>query len=207
MPVVARPIVPPQLQADAVGGKQLSAAELLELAAARRAFKKIRRAIVVSSFNAWTIAIFGGLTLICGFPSVTGIVGGLLLSGVALIEFRGRSGVRRLDSSAARKLAFNQLVLGVFLVGYALWSLHAAGSAPSPVLPGISDPQLVDLLGPTDGLVRQINELVYGGVIAIGIGVQGMAALFYFRCERSIRTYLRDTPDWIVRLQAAGFRI
>lgn len=104
-------------------------------------------------------------------------------------------------------LAFNQLALGVFLVAYAIWSLHAAGSASSSVLPGISDPQLVDLLGPTDGLVREINELVYGSVIAIGVGVQGMAALFYFRCEKSIRAYLRDTPDWIVRLQAAGVRI
>ncbi len=196
---------PPQL--TRVDGPPLGAAELAQLAAAHGRYKKIRRAIVVSSINAWTLTIFGGLTLLMGFNSVSGVLCGLALGAVAFFEFRGRAGLRRLESPAARLLGFNQMALGALLVGYALWNLHLTWSAPASTVLGITDPQLGYLLGSTEGLVRQVNEVLYGGVIAIGIGVQGMAALFYFRCEKSIQAYLSQTPDWISRLQQAGFSI
>ena len=107
----------------------MSAEQLQELADARRRGAKVRRAISVAKFDAWTVAIFAGFTLMgVPFGSVVCGVLGTGMAIVAFVEFKGIERLRRLDPTVAKTLALNQVGLGLLLLGYAAYSIATAGS-------------------------------------------------------------------------------
>lgn len=182
---------------------------LEQLATAKQQFRKVGRAIKVANFDAWTVAIFGGLTFIVALASVN--VVGLLLGGgmsvVAYIEFVNTAKLRRLELDAPKKLAINQLALGSLLMGYAVYSLLTPPSmAQYADLAGagqMGDKMASDLTQMT----TMIYNLVYVALIAIAIGAQGGTALFYLSRKRHLLGYLQQTPPWILEMQRAGITV
>ena len=74
--------------------------QLQELALARTRYARIRRACSIALLDAWGLAIFAGLTMVCGISSPSGLVLGMAMALVAIVEFRESSKLRRLDRDA-----------------------------------------------------------------------------------------------------------
>jgi hypothetical protein len=181
-----------------------------ELAESKKHFKKIFRAINYAKFDAWTVGIFGGLTLIVGLGtfSLVGVLLGAGMSYVAYSEFMNASALRKLDLNSPKKLAINQVVLGSLLMAYAIYMLLTSHVDMS---------QYADLAGAgqmgakmADDLKQMTTlafRLVYFALIAIAIFAQGGTALFYLSREKFLRRYLEHTPAWIVEMQRAGISV
>jgi hypothetical protein len=181
-----------------------------QISEAKARFKKIARAIAVAKFDAWTVAIFGGLTFIVGLASFS-IVGTLLGAGmsyVAYAEFTEAARLRKLDPDAPKKLAVNQVILGSLLMGYAIYMLLTTH---------VDMTQYADLAGAgqmgakmaddLNQMTTMIYHLVYVCLIAIAIFAQGGTALFYLSRKKHVQSYLEHTPQWIVEMQRAGISV
>jgi hypothetical protein len=170
---------------------------------------RVRRAANVASFDGWTIAVFGALTLLVGLTDPISIVMGLGLLAVAVVELRFGARLRRLDPDAPKALAWNQLALGSLLFAYAAWRLsvvlRGGGSEYASII--ASDPDLAKMLGPIEGLTRMIMTTVYATLMAVGVFGQGSLALYYFTRRAHLRVYLAHTPPWIIEMQRAGVSI
>jgi hypothetical protein len=182
---------------------------LLELEAAKKGARKVKRAVAVANFDGWTIAIFGAITLAMGMSDATNIVLSLALGAVAYVELRNAARLKRLQPDAARTLGFNQLALAAILIVYALWQIHTASrSGGTADVLGVSDPDVAQMLGSSQqlqDLTRMAVHAIYGALILIAVCAQGSMALYYFTRAKLVRQYLIQTPDWIVKLQQAGF--
>lgn len=188
----------------------LSQQNMQELAVARAGGKKVRRAIRVALFDGWTLAFFACLTVLFSIGSLPSMMIGVVLGGIAAIELYGASRLRKLDSSACKILGFNQLALAALIIIYALSQLipmmmgHSA--LPAEVT---SDPATAQLLD--SGGYTQIINTVYMGyyaiLIAIAICSMGGLSLYYFTRIKHIRSYLQQTPPWIIDMQRQGVSI
>jgi hypothetical protein len=182
---------------------QLTPQNLRELEAARWSLRKIRRAVSTARFEGFTVAIFGGLTAVCGIPSIGVILMGLVLTAIGVVEIVGGNRLRRLDLTAARILTFNQLLLALLILIYALWNLHAEmvhplaqiNSADAQIL-GVSDAPVFDL-------THEVLIVVYLSLILAAL-IEASMALYYHRRGAFLRRYLAETPQWIVSMQKAG---
>jgi hypothetical protein len=173
-----------------------------QLTKARLASKKLRRAIAVATFDAWMIAVFAGLSFVAGLlgKDISGMVIGAGMGVIAYVEFDGTSRIRRLDASAARRLAYNQLSFAGLLILYALWGLHGVSNDST-----IKELQSYDAqFGDITSLVRTIWYAVYLGLIAVAIFAQGGTALYYYTREKYIHRYVQETAPWIIEMQRAG---
>jgi hypothetical protein len=184
----------------------LSGGQLLELAAARKACGKVRRAVRVAALSGWAIALFAGGTLIVGLSTRAGTWMGLLMIITAFIELRARSRLQRLDPSAARTLGYNQLVLGFLIVMYAGWNLDAIILAsPQPLSISFLSSDMTFRFAPnTAPFVQNVRLLLYGSMAVIALLTQGTAAWYYFSRDKWIREYISQTPAWILQVQRAG---
>jgi hypothetical protein len=175
-----------------------------QLAAARIAAKKIRRAVSYATFDAWTIAIFAAGSFACGLiGGVSGVVLGMAMAAIAWVEFKAVARVRRLDPAAARTLAWNQLAFSGMLILYALWSLHSVptmSSVASELGPDAGDMDS----GQIDSWLRIGWFLMYGTLIAVAVFAQGGTALYYFSREKHIKEYVETQPPWVIQMQQAG---
>ncbi len=182
---------------------QFTPENLRELEAARYALRKIRRAVRAAQFEGFTLAIFGGLTVLLGITSIAGILIGLVLAAIGVIEIMGGRQLLRLDFRAIRVLTINQLSLATLILLYALWNLH--GEIAHPVAE-VSDAD-AQLLGQVDpsvlSVTHEIMLLVYASLIAAAFFEAGMAAYFHSRGAH-LRQYLAQTPTWIISMQKAG---
>ena len=172
------------------------------MAAAHLAAKKVRRAVGVATADAWMIAIFAGLSFVCGlFSGVSGVVVGMAMAVIAWYEFDGAGRLRRLDPAAPKRLGYNQLAFAGLIVAYALWSLHSelAGGGFSQELE-----QYKEQLGDMEGLTRMLAYAVYGTLIAVAVLAQGGTALYYFSREKHVQAYVAATPPWIIEMQRSG---
>jgi hypothetical protein len=186
----------------------LSPEQLAQLAAARLASKRLRRAVSVATFDGWTIAIFAALTFVCGITSVSNILIGVAMGIIAYIELAGAGRLRRVDPLAARTLGFNQIALACLLIVYAIWSLYYElkyGSITASL--SSADPAVASMLEPYKSLVRQLIVLVDGSLVVVAILAQGGTALYYFTRVKYIQAYLSQTPPWIIQMQQAGFNL
>jgi hypothetical protein len=196
------PTIPP------VNAPGLSPQQITELIQARERGTKIRRAGTAAVFDGWMIAVFAVITALTGLTHVPSLLLGLGMMWVAWQEFRGARLLRRLQPSASRSLAKNQIVLAAILISYAIWQgYHGMTGAGSLTASAGGDPQLTRLLGPIDQLINLITLSVYGLLVLIAIFVQGGTALYYFTREKYVNAYLRQTPDWILNLQRSGLSI
>lgn len=174
-------------------------------AKARR--KKIDVAIGVATFNGWSLGLFAslsGLMLIFSF-SFIGLVISAGLGAVAFYEFKGRAMLRQLDVRGTHLLGYNQLALGVLIIGYCLWSLAAVMFGPSEYAEVIAqNPELEQMLGSTDDLFRFGAMIVYGMAIVLTIPYQALMGWFYFSRAKYVTLYVDQTPQWVTQMQRAA---
>ncbi|WP_428940915.1 hypothetical protein [Fontivita pretiosa] len=186
---------------------------LQQIAAARQLGRKVRRAVNVARINGWISAIFAAVTLLSASRSVSAMVLGAGMAVISYVEFHGARGLERLDLSAPRRLAANQLALALLLFGYAAMCLWMSLSSPSELLSAemaqavAADPQLAGMMAPLQDLVRQIHILVYAILMIIAPAGPALLALYYLSRRRHIQACLQQTPQWIVELQRAGVRV
>jgi hypothetical protein len=210
-PAVLQPVAPPPAPASA---GPLTAEHMQQLAAADVRAGKLRKAAGVAKFNGYTIAVFSVFSLMWGLGElaidgfslgkldwVTFIIGAGL-GVLAWNELRGRTLLMRFDPRATRLLGWNQLALLGLIVAYAAWMLGNAMLGP-----GVYDeimkqePMLADSLGSFKGLDKTIAIVVYGSLIAGTLIFQGLNSIYYFTRAKLLRTYIAETPAWVVELQ------
>lgn len=155
----------------------------------------------IASVNAWTLGIFGALTLIWGVVGGGGVLIGLALLTVAWNERRGRDRLRALDPDGARILAWNQLILAGVVTAYCLVTIVRARLAPDPSLQ-----RLEALAGLPADLVADLTTLVYGSVILVVGFVQVLLARYHARREAPLEAFRESTPGWVVELLATTSR-
>jgi hypothetical protein len=173
-----------------------------QLAAADAAWRPIGRAVRWATFDAWTLAVFAALSLPCGLGGVAGIVLAVVLGVTAIVEFVGVRRLRRLDATAPRLLALNQLALAAAIVIYSTWNLYLTTTGGG-ILPSIRS-QLADAgLGGSDGaaLARTYVEALYATLALVGGLVPALTAWFYASRAAAVRAYLSATPGWIVQMR------
>jgi hypothetical protein len=191
------------MSSSALNSPQLTPEHFRELEAARRALRKIRRAVSAAKFEGYTIAIFGGLTVLFGITSVTDVILGLILLAIGVIEIIGAAQLKRLAPRGIRTLTFNQLTFATLILFYALWNLHTEMAHP---VGGVTDAE-AQALGQIDPSVLSITHemmlLVYSSFILAAIFEAAMAAYFHSRGPL-LQQYLAETPEWIISMQKAG---
>jgi len=168
---------------------------------------KIDFAIGVATFNGWSLGIFAvisALILPLSF-SLQGLLVTLGLGAVAYHEFKGRRLLHLLDMRAPRLLGYNQLALGVVIVGYCAWSLIAELLGPGSYAQTIEqNPELANALGPLEDLMSMIIITVYTGAILLTIPYQSLIAWYYFSRVKHLRSYIDQTPTWLTDMQRAA---
>lgn len=195
----------PVPRAHTVEPGPLSADHLRTLARARARAGKVRRAATIASLSGWSMAVFAAITLIGAILSGwVSLVLGAGLAWVAYNELRGGAMLRILDPEGAKRLGYNQAVLGGLIVLYSSWSLFA--SLRSPALAGLGgstgDPHVDEMVG---SLAAAIAFGVYGTMAILGVVVPGLTAWYYFSRARIVRSVLAETPPWAIEaLRAAA---
>ena len=185
----------------------LSPQHLAQLDQARGRRKKIDRALWTAGFSAWSLAVFAVLSL----PFVLLALdwqGGLVVAGLMFIacrEFTGRHKLKQLQASAARHLGCNQLLLCGLIALYAGWQIVNTLTGPSSYTQAIAaTPELASTLEPLEELKAFVTLAMYSAVLVIGLLTQGSLALYYFTRKKHIRSYLDETPQWVVEVQRRG---
>lgn len=174
----------------------LSSEQKEVLAEAATRLKTLLRAARVARVNAWTVGIFGALSVLWGLASGGGgVVVGLALLAVAWNEFRGKSRLQALDPEGARILGWNQLVLAGVIDAYCVMAIYLSRASPDP-----SVQQLEELAGISQDLVADLTTLFYGAVIA-GVTLAGaLLALYHFRRRAQVESFRDETPAWAVEI-------
>jgi len=123
-------------------------------------------------------------------------------------SFRGLSQLRQLDPKSCQLLGRNQLFFASCLILYAAWNLYFYSHSPAPFADVIaSEPEAKEMLAPFQDMALSITKLVYWILIAVALFAQGGAALYYFSRGKYVEQYVTETPEWILQLQRAGFKL
>jgi hypothetical protein len=176
-----------------------------ELAEARLAWARLRRAATVATWDGWSVATFGALTFICSLFGIWGMALGAALTVIGIVELRALSALRRLQPAAPRMLSLNQLALGSLIILYAAWNLFNGSAELREAL--TSDPMVAQLMVPYNHLIQSLSKGVYVTLIGVAVFMQGGLALYYHRREADLRQYLQRTPAWIVQMQRSGVSV
>lgn len=190
----------------------LSAEQIAQLRQSQIAGKKLRRARLVALIDGWSIAIFAGLTMLCGIfnPLSAGFMLGVGMSVVASVEFIGAGRLQRLHPGATRMLGFNQLAFATMLAMYALWNIYGTLSSHESMMGAeytalaAQSPDAAQMVNSLDSLTRAATIGFYAAIIIIAIVVQGGTALYYITRGGHVCRYMQQTPGWIVELQRSG---
>jgi hypothetical protein len=186
--------------------QQLGPQQVQEMDQARARYKLIRRAITSANFFGWSVAIFGGLSLLCtfmdfGFASLFVSFG---LCAIGYVELTHVARLKKLQPESARVLGYNQFALAAVLTIYALWQL----AFPTP-LSAEARAQLDQVKSVMDleAMERLVRVAVYVTLIAVAVLVEGSMAFFYFRREAMVRDFLANTPPWIIAMLQNGMSL
>lgn len=182
-----------------------------QIAQARKASAKIRRAVSVAKFSGITTAVFAALTLVFSLTNFFGLMLGIGMSIVAIFEFRGAAEITRLDRTAPKRLAVNQLAFATMLVLYGAISFYQFKTGPSPLASVSSqigaDAQLNEMLGEYDGMISSVVGIAYLAIIFAALVGPGLTAVYYYTRRKYIEQYLTQTPQWLLELQRAGMSL
>lgn len=204
---------PAQTRAREVG--PLSDQSLRELGIAARRWRQVRGATRLAAFNGISLAAVAGLALLGGLgqmiaaaasgqPAIGGLSGlalGLAVGAVAIVEFRGRARLLRLDPSGATMLAWNQLALLALVAVWCGWKLYQGVAGPNPYEDAIRDtPELAGMLEPIVQAYATITFFVYVAVLGVSAVFQGYCARRYFTAHKQTRAYLAATAPWMVQV-------
>lgn len=166
----------------------------------------IERAAGYAKFSGWTTLLAGACSLPFALGNLPMLVFCVVIAGIGTRELTLRRRLLSLETTAPRKLAINQLVLGFSLTGYAVFMLIASPGGSmvesamqsDPLLQ--STPELTGMLDDMASLERLAKAMLYAGMIAVAILVQGGTALYYALRTRALRRLHRHSPDWCVRV-------
>jgi hypothetical protein len=187
-------VIQPVLQPD----------HLAQLRTSSHAQTKIRRAVSVARFDGCTIALFAALTLLFGLTDLPSILLAAAMATIAFIELRAAARLQALDLSAPNTLMWNQIAFGSLLFTYGAVQLARSLAGPSPYAAALaSEPQLQELLGPVEEIVKLILYAVYGGLMLVAILGQGSMAWYYASRKPILQRYLAATPKWVLDIQRA----
>jgi hypothetical protein len=176
-----------------------------QLASAKIAWTKLRRMCAYAAFDGWSLVVLGLLSVFCGgYGSATGLLLSFTLVGTGAFEVRSVRRLRRLDPAAIRRLANNQLVLAGALIFYAVAGLVQSRSGGGGVLSGDIEQALAQAGAAGSDATDQISSLMtilYSGLIAFALLVQGGTARYYFSRGKYLQAYIEATPQWIQQMQ------
>ena len=181
-------------------GVGLTEAQLAELADARVRMKKITRAASVAAMSGWSMVVFAAISLPFGLFDFRTLVVSIALGTIAVIELRGCRLLRTIDVRAPRLLGFNQIALAVLIVVYACWGVVSVLNTPSPYAEHIAaGGTMAEMLEPIDQLNRLAS--IAFAILVGGFGLIGppLTAWYYFSRRKHLRTFLTQTPEWVVR--------
>ena len=158
-----------------------------------------------AKFSGWTTLLAGALSLPMSIGNLAMMIFCVVLAGIGTRELTLRRRLVGLETTAPKKLALNQIVLGGTLIAYAIFMLM---SSPSSMIDSAmqSDPMLQsvpELSGQLDDLAnleKLAKAILYAGLIVIAFFVQGGTALYYASRTRSLRTLHKQSPQWCVRV-------
>ncbi|MCG8508395.1 MAG: hypothetical protein MI741_04125 [Rhodospirillales bacterium] len=172
-----------------------------QFAAASKAGRKLSGAARMAAFNGYSMLVAAALCAPLVFMDLTNGVVACVLGVLGYIEVRGGKRLKRLDATAARTLAWNQVALLGAILMYCAWRIYAAYTTP-----GLVDqyPELAQMGMEIDQLQRMFTWMLYGTVAIAGAIYQGVCAWLYLRAGRRIQSYLTQTPRWIIQLQRAA---
>lgn len=166
--------------------------------------RRSRKVAGVAAFSGWTLAIFGGFSVLGGIWDLFSVGVGIALCVLAWSEFKGASGVRSLRPDASRRLVLNQfgilLVIAVY-AGVGLW--NAMSTTPAGLEP-TGEAQVDRVLADVAGLTRMIGMGIYGSLLALGVPLQLLMAAYHARRGRQLAQRVEQTPAWIVDLARAA---
>ena len=172
-----------------------------QLALAQQRRKKINRAVKVASFNAWSFAVFAGVSLLFAIFSVTSLVAGFLLAGLAYNEFRGRRQLSQLIRLGPRTLGINQVVCCLLIALYCGFKIYSEMTGAGVYAQSIAaSPEIASMLEPIEGLIQTITIATYALILIVGVAAQGLTAWYYFSRKRHLDDYLQQTPAWVLDL-------
>jgi hypothetical protein len=178
---------------------------LAQLDVARLTAHKIRRAVSVANFDGWTIAAVAAITIVFSLTSISGLALGLGMTYVAWRELSSGAALKKLDATALRSLAINQIVLCGMLVLYFGWALYQDLSGPAASAQILAQaPDAQGMLGDIDQISRQITIWMYVGLMAASVFAQGGTAWYYSSRQKLLAKYLATTPKWIIDYQRGG---
>lgn len=193
------------LSTQSAGGPALTGDQLTALQSARARMKKVLSAARYASFNGWSLAVFGGFSLLFSLGQGVGALLGLGLAVCAWNELAGAAGLRRLEPSAIRRLAWNQAAIVAIVLFYAAWQVHAAQTAPSDLSQMLASAGEGAALGQSiDDLARTLTICVYTLVALCTLIFQGCTAIFYRSRRDALESCVRDTPPWVLDLHRRG---
>jgi len=185
----------------------LSEQHLAELAGAKQAGRRLRRASGVAKASAWSTGGLGAITLLGGlFGDAPSLALGVVMVSLSVREALLGARLAALEPGVPRKLAVNQLFLGAALIAYSVWkvveTLHSSG--PAGGSESFGDPSIDATMADIGGLVQRLMVGLYAAV-AVGAGLgTGLMALYYQRREAMLKVFLSRTPEWIVRVIRTG---
>lgn len=177
----------------------LSSEHLQALELAQQRGRKIRRAVKVALFDAWSTAVIAGGAVLFSIFDPSSLIIGIGLALIAWNEFKGAGQLKQLKSGAPRRLMLNQIALGVMIILYSIWSIHHTLTAPSAY--AAYNGQVGEMLEPVENLGKLIACCVYFSLMFFALFVQGGTAWFFASRKRHIRNYLAQTPQWILQIQ------
>jgi hypothetical protein len=185
----------PPTDAPATGPLGAEQRETLSAANARLS-KQVLGSAKVATLNAWSLAVFGGLSVLSGLFSFAGLVIGVGLLAFAWNEFRGRALLRKLDVEGPRVLARNQIALVGAVFVYCSWSAYRAWAGRSEELA-----VLEEALGISADDVAGLTVLVYGIVFVVTAVVLGLTARYHLVRGQRLEVYRAETPEWVIDIQ------
>lgn len=175
----------------------LSPEQQLSFVRATAEAARFTRAAKVAQFNGLSMIILAVLCAPFGLMDVTNFIAAGLLGLLGAVELIGRSRFQRLNASAGRMLAVNQLVLLIAILAYCARQIYVAHTHPDALA---NRPELQGLGIDLQGLEKSLAWTLYASVAAASVLFQGFCAIYYLRTGRRIRDYVESTPDWIVDL-------
>lgn len=201
---------PLQYQPGAPWTNGPSEAHLAQIAAAKKLGVKIQRAAATASFSGWSCSIFAFLTLaFCSisFSALTLLLG-VGMAMVAVYEFKGAAQLRKLDPTAPRRLAMNQLCFAGMLMAYGLIMLISTLRNPPDLAAELgNDPQVRQMIGPITDLEQPLTILMYVIFIVAAVAGPGLTSWYYASRRKYVEAYLAETPQWIIDLQRSGMSL
>lgn len=184
---------------DAIG--PLSGEHLSVLMQSRERTRPVRKASVYAALSGRLMILSGVLLAPVAFSGsdTPGLVLAAVLVALGFREMKLARPLRRLNGSAAKSLAVNQAILGLAVIGYAVWYLVNPGYSAM-----LSQAQAAAAQSSPEFLRPYESYLGYAAMIAGAVVVQGLTMLFYLSKKKPMASFASECPPWVVDLYRTG---